>query len=204
MRAYIERCNFPPVRSFVTFGSPHNGISEFQSCSATDWLCKGAQVLLRGNTWSSFVQSRLVPAQYFRDPLQYDNYLEYSNFLADINNERALKNQTYKENIEKLERFVLYKFANDTTVVPKDSCWFTEVNGTEVTELRERDMYKEDWLGLKTLDKKGVLKFETTEGGHMSLTGKLLQNVFKKYYGPFGRSFDDEKLDNEYSLQQEL
>src|SRR6266536_1329095 len=138
LRGYIERCNSPPVRSLVTFGAQHNGISEFQACGATDWLCKGAQGLLRGSTWSSFVQSRLVPAQYFRDSMQIEQYLEHSNFLADVNNERALKNQTYKENLEKLERFVMYLFEDDETVVPKETAWFAEVNGTEVTNLRER------------------------------------------------------------------
>jgi palmitoyl-protein thioesterase len=201
LRGYIERCNFPPVRSLVTFGSQHNGISEFQSCGATDWLCKGAEGLLRSSTWSSFVQSRLVPAQYFRDPNQYDSYLEFSNFLADINNERALKNQTYKENLEKLERFIMYMFEDDTTVVPKQSSWFANVNGTEVTELRKRDIYKEDWIGLKALDKKGGLVFETTPGGHMTLTDKLLAKVFKENYGPFGKSF--EKAEG-YAFQEEL
>ena len=201
LRGYIERCNFPPVRSLVTFGSQHNGISEFQSCGATDWLCKGAEGLLRSSTWSSFVQSRLVPAQYFRDPNQYDSYLEFSNFLADINNERTLKNQTYKENLEKLERFIMYMFEDDTTVVPKQSSWFADVNGTEVTELRKRDIYKEDWIGLKALDKKGGLVFETTPGGHMTLTDKLLAKVFKENYGPFGKSF--EKAGG-YAFQEEL
>jgi palmitoyl-protein thioesterase len=201
LRGYIERCNFPPVRSLVTFGSQHNGISEFQSCGATDWVCKGAEGLLRSSTWSSFVQSRLVPAQYFRDPNQYDSYLEFSNFLADINNERALKNQTYKENLEKLERFIMYMFEDDTTVVPKQSSWFADVNGTEVTELRKRDIYKEDWIGLKTLDKKGGLVFETTPGGHMTLSDKLLAKVFKENYGPFGKSF--EKAEG-YAFQEEL
>jgi palmitoyl-protein thioesterase len=201
LRGYIERCNFPPVRSLVTFGSQHNGISEFQACGATDWLCKGTEGLLRSSTWSSFVQSRLVPAQYFRDPNQYDSYLEFSNFLADINNERALKNQTYKENLEKLERFIMYMFEDDTTVVPKQSSWFADVNGTEVTELRKRDIYTEDWIGLKALDEKGGLVFETTPGGHMTLTDKLLARVFKENYGPFGKSF--EKAEG-YAFQEEL
>jgi palmitoyl-protein thioesterase len=201
LRGYIERCNFPPVRSLVTFGSQHNGISEFQSCGATDWLCKGAEGLLRSSTWSSFVQSRLVPAQYFRDPNQYDSYLEFSNFLADINNERTLKNQTYKENLEKLERFIMYMFEDDTTVVPKQSSWFADVNGTEVTELRKRDIYKDDWIGLKALDEKGGLVFETTPGGHMTLTDKLLAKVFKENYGPFGKSFEKAVA---YAFQEEL
>jgi len=184
LRGYIERCSVPPVRSLVTFGSQHNGISEFQKCGSADWLCKGAQALLRGNTWSGVVQSRLVPAQYYRNPADLASYLEYSNFLADINNEREVKNEKYKENLAKLENFVMYLFEDDTTVVPKETGWFAEVNGTTITKLRERSIYTEDWLGLKELDKKGALKFETTKGGHMELSDELLVEVFTKYFGP--------------------
>ncbi|RFU30560.1 hypothetical protein B7463_g5765, partial [Scytalidium lignicola] len=184
LRAYVERCNFPPVRSLITFGSQHNGISEFQSCGSTDWVCKGTEGLLRLNTWSSFVQSRLVPAQYFRDPNQYEDYLQYSNFLADINNERAIKNETYKQNLATLEKFVMFMFDDDETVVPKESSWFGEVNGTEVIPLRNRAIYEEDWIGLKALDEKGALEFKTTSGGHMKLTGEVLKTVFEEYYGP--------------------
>lgn len=147
---------------------------------------------MRSSTWSSFVQSRLVPAQYFRDPLQYEQYLEHSNFLADINNERLLKNETYKENLAKLEKFVMYVFEDDTTVIPMESGWFSEVNGTDVTLLRDRELYKEDWLGLKDLDKKGALEFKTTPGGHMSLSDKVLKEVFEGFYGPYGRKFKSE------------
>lgn len=192
LRGYIERCNFPPVRSLVTFGSQHNGISQFQTCAATDFLCKGSESLLRLNTFSSFVQSRLVPAQYFRDPEEgkYEQYLEGSNFLADINNERALKNQTYKKNLESLERFTMYVFEDDLTVVPKESGWWSEVIGTEVIPLRERQLYKEDWLGLKKLDEEGKLIFKSTEGPHMSLSEELLEKVFKDNFGVFGRKFN--------------
>jgi palmitoyl-protein thioesterase len=191
LRGYVERCNTPPVRSLVTFGSPHNGIADYAPCGTTDWLCKGAMALLHTNTWSSFVQSRLVPAQYYRTldedtGLPTDEYLEYSNLLADLNNERALKNKIYAENIAKLENFVLYEFANDTTVLPKESEWFAEVNITsaEVTPLKKRDLYKEDWLGLRSLDEKGGLVFKTAPGGHMQLSDKVLGEAFKKYFGP--------------------
>ena len=201
LRGYIERCNVPPVRSLVTFGSPHNGIAEFQNCEDTDWLCKGTQGLLRSNTWSSYVQSHLVPAQYFRNPTQYDDYLSYSNFLADINNERVPKNETYKFNLKKLQRFVMYLFEDDTTVIPKESTWFGEVNGTNVQGLRDRNLYKEDWLGLRELDGRGALEFKSTEGRHMTLNDELLKDVFKGYYGPYGRSFGKK---DEYALQVEL
>ena len=136
------------------------------------------------------MQSRLVPAQYFRDPADLDNYLEHSNFLADINNEREVKNQTYKENLKKLENFVMYLFDEDVTVVPKETGWFAEVNDGEVTSLKERAIYKEDWLGLKELDEAGKLKFETIKGPHMALSDEVLNTTFEKYLGPEGKNFN--------------
>lgn len=187
LRAYVERCNFPPVRNLVTFGSQHNGISKFQSCaSAGDWVCRGAEALLRSGTWTDFVQSRLVPAQYFRDPEQLDAYLEHSNFLADVNNERDVKNLTYKTNLISLNRFAMFMFDEDQTAVPKESAWFAEVNMTsgEITPLKERDIYKQDWLGLKVLDEEDKLDFKTIPGAHMHLTDQILSEAFKEYFGP--------------------
>ncbi|KAJ6444991.1 palmitoyl protein thioesterase [Purpureocillium lavendulum] len=187
LRGYVERCNAPPVRSLVTFGSQHNGIVEFKACGTTDWLCKGAMALLRFNTWSSFVQNRLVPAQYYRDPSSaesYDTYLDASNFLADINNERLLKNETYKKNIASLENLVLYMFEDDTTVIPRRTAWFDEVNGTDVTPLRERQLYKEDWLGLRELDSRGGIKFRSITGDHMQIPDQVLNDTMAEFFGP--------------------
>ena len=211
LRGYIERCAHwaPPVRSLITFGSQHNGISEFQKCkSVTDWVCQGANALLKGSTvWSDFVQSRLVPAQYFRDLKDYDGYLEHSNFLADVNGEREGKNATYKENLSKLEKMVMVVFKDDQTVVPRESGWFSEVevlvgDGDEearnVTGLRDRAIYKEDWIGLKALDKKDGLVFEEVKGGHMQLNDKDLKRLFGKYFGPEGKKFGEKKDEDEW------
>ncbi|KAL8990087.1 MAG: hypothetical protein Q9177_001173 [Variospora cf. flavescens] len=185
LRAYVQRCNIPPVHTLVTFGSQHNGISEFQNCADDDWVCRSWDGYLKRNTWSNFVQSRLVPAQYYRDPEDLDGYLESSNFLADINNERDVKNANYKSNMKKLARFVMYMFSEDTTVVPKESAYFAEYNETsdEVTKLRDRRLYKEDWLGLKDLDGRGRLEFKIAEGGHMQLSEELLEDTFRRYFG---------------------
>lgn len=191
LRAYAERCSSPPLYNLVTFGSPHNGISDFQGCKDGDWLCKGAMGLLRSNAWSSFAQSRLVPAQYYRqindstlEPT--DDYLEYSNFLADINNERELKNTTYATNLARMNKLVMYDFANDTTVIPKETEWFSEVNGTskEVTPLRERKIYKEDWIGLKKLDDKEGLVWRTLPGEHMHFSEGELNKTYEEWFGP--------------------
>ena len=186
LRGYVERCNNPPIRNLLTFGSQHNGISEFQSCAATDWVCKGASALLRWGKWSAFVQGRLVPAQYFRNPSELDQYLEHSNWLADINNERAVKNKTYAKNLATLNKFVMYLFKDDATVIPKESGWFAELNITseKIVPLRNRTIYTEDWIGLKALDEKNGLVFETLEGTHMQLNDKDLKKAFGTYFGP--------------------
>ncbi|KAJ9630391.1 hypothetical protein H2204_008456 [Knufia peltigerae] len=198
LRGYVERCGgwAPRVRSLVTFGSQHNGIAEFQKCaSPTDWVCRGANAVLGGGTvWSDFVQSRLVPAQYYRGETDDDraNYLEHSNFLADINNERGAKNATYAENLAALDKFVMVLFDDDRTVVPKETGWFADVNmtgGYAVTPLRQRPIYEEDWIGLKRLDEKGGLDFVRLAGEHMQLLDDDLVRLFAKYFGPAGKKF---------------
>lgn len=186
LRGYVERCNNPPVRNLVTFGSQHNGISEFQSCGITDWFCHAGEALLNAGKWSRLAQGHLVPAQYYRDPEDMESYLSYSNFLADINNEREVKNETYRENMRALNRLAMFMFEDDTVVHPKESAWFAEVNGTsgKVTPVDERAIYKEDWLGLKELGDKGKLDFLVAPGQHMQLGKGLLEWTFKKYFAP--------------------
>ncbi|PVI01929.1 palmitoyl-protein thioesterase 1 precursor [Periconia macrospinosa] len=191
LRAYVERCNNPPVRNLVTFGSQHNGIVKYQVCGPTDWLCKAYIGILKANTWGSWVQSHLVPAQYFRstdettgEPSQ--DYLDNSNFLADVNNERAAKNTTYAKNLASLDTFVMYVFDDDETVIPKESGWFAQTNSSsgEVTHLRNRTIYTEDWIGLRKLDQKGGLVFESTKGGHMQIGDEVIVDVANKYFAP--------------------
>ncbi|KAF2257837.1 palmitoyl-protein thioesterase 1 precursor [Lojkania enalia] len=189
LRGYIQRCNKPPVKNLITFGSQHNGIAKYQSCAPGDWICKAWVALLRGNTWSSYAQSHLVPAQYYRSIDEEtgepsEEYLENSNFLADINNERKVKNKEYAEKLSSLDKFVMYMFEDDTTVIPKESAWFAQTNiaSGEVIKLRDRVIYKEDWIGLKKLDEKGGLEFKTTPGGHMQFEDKILLEVFETYF----------------------
>jgi palmitoyl-protein thioesterase len=132
-----------------------------------------------------------VPAQYYRSVNETtgeasEEYLEHSNFLADVNNEREEKNATYAKNLASLENLVMYMFEDDVTVIPKESGWFAQVNATseEVTWLKDRTIYKEDWIGLKKLDEKGGLKFDTMPGGHMTLGDEDLKKMFAKWFAP--------------------
>lgn len=209
LRGLIERCGETiKVRNLVTFGSQHNGIAKYQICKDGDWLCKSYISLLKANTWGDWVQGHLVPAQYFKatndttgEPAE--EYLDSSNFLADINNERVLKNVTYAKNLAALDNFVMYLFEDDTTVIPKESGWFAYTNGTdgEVTPLRERQIYKEDWIGLRKLDEKGGLHFKTTEGGHMQLGDEVLTDVFKTYFSRGKASWSGVEMEDQEIIE---
>ncbi|KAF2861589.1 alpha/beta-hydrolase [Piedraia hortae CBS 480.64] len=190
LRGLLQRCEGLSIRSLVTFGSQHNGITQFQACGAYDVLCKGAMALVGAQVWGPAAQGHVVPAQYFR-PVDAKTghppreFFEYSNFLADVNNERESKDWRYKTAIAGLEQFVMFVFGEDELVVPKESGWFGEVNVTtgEVVSVREREVYKRDWLGLRVLDERGGLVFRTTPGRHMELTGEVIREVCERYFG---------------------
>lgn len=197
LRGYIERCNNPPIRSLVTFGTPHNGFVKIRACGDNNAFCKGLMGMLTRNPWFDWVQRTIVPAQYLRDPEDYDRYLEKSNFLADINNERALKSKRYAANLATLVNFVLYMFDEDETLVPKESSWFAEVNGTAVTPLQKRALYREDWLGLAEIDRRGGLVFKTIPGRHMQWNEESMNATIRDYFGPMGRTFGEDSVPGE-------
>lgn len=87
-------------------------------------------------------------------------------------------------------------FTDDKTVVPKESAWF----GSEVVEeersrsqqvsffsssepailpMRRQPIYLEDWIGLRELDARNGIIFETCKGEHMQLSGCWKDLVIK-------------------------
>ena len=66
LRAYAERCNNPLLKTLITFGSPHNGISDLPLCKPRDFLCRQRNSLVKSQIWSSYAQTEVVFAQYFR------------------------------------------------------------------------------------------------------------------------------------------
>lgn len=150
LRAYIQRCNTPPVKNLITIGAQHQGVSNFPGCpediplldfsvdkvdlelvqvnfphlelSQTPFRdCTWWQRMMKRRIYTDFVQNKSVQAQYFKDPLRMEEYLEKSIFLADMNNERPLKNETFAKNLSSLTNLVLFMFEDDVQVVPKES-----------------------------------------------------------------------------------
>ena len=210
LRGLVERCEGLRVRSLVTYGSQHNGIARFQRCGTWDLVCKGAVAIVGSNAWTDYVQNTVVPAQYYREvngstgePVE--GYLERSHFLADVNNEGEVKKGVYKRRLAALERFVMVVFEGDETVVPKESGWFAEVDEESgvVTGVRERAIYGEDWIGLRELDRRGGLVFESVPGKHMELDEGDLERVFGRYFGPEREEWEWEAGDEQRQQQQQ-
>eukprot|EP01013_Petalomonas_cantuscygni_P019986 TRINITY_DN38102_c0_g1_i1.p1 TRINITY_DN38102_c0_g1~~TRINITY_DN38102_c0_g1_i1.p1 ORF type:complete len:296 (+),score=60.65 TRINITY_DN38102_c0_g1_i1:78-965(+) len=176
LRAYVERCNDPPVRNLITFGGQHMGVMDVPGCLGTNaTLCSIMERLLSLGAYAPGINTLSVQAQYFRDPMQRDAYLANNVFLPDINNELPTKNATYKRHLVSLQHFVLIQFTEDTTVVPRSSEWFEPIrwgtnNPSAVVRYNETDLYREDWIGLRTLDETGRLHFLGCPGNHMQFT----------------------------------
>jgi palmitoyl-protein thioesterase len=67
--------------------------------------------------------------------------------------------------------FVL-QFQGDKVIVPKDSSWFGFYPDGEFEPLlsaQQTKLYTEDWIGLKTLDDAGKVKFVSVAGEHIRM-----------------------------------
>jgi palmitoyl-protein thioesterase len=199
LRAFVERYNSPPVFNLITFGSQHMGISDIPECRPADLICKLAQRITKSAVYGSWAQDNLVQAQYFRDPRNYAAYLAANSFLTSVNNEiPEARNSTYARNFASLQTLVLAIFSEDKTVVPKESAWFgseaipgQEASTSEqqplnqdkdIIPMRLQPLYTEDWIGLRTLDERGVVFFETCKGEHMRI-GECWERIVKQFVG---------------------
>lgn len=93
-------------------------------------------------------------------------YREYSKFLPYVNNEiDVYNNSDYKTGLIKLKRMILIGGPDDGVITPWQSSHFGYYNNnSSVIEMRDRTIYKNDTIGLKTLDKRGKLKLITVPG----------------------------------------
>ncbi|OWA54121.1 Palmitoyl-protein thioesterase 1 [Hypsibius exemplaris] len=184
LRAVAQRCPMG-MRNLVTLGGQHQGVFGLPRCPpGSAVICTYIRQLLDKGAMTDFVQERLVQAQYWHDSLKEEEYRSKSLFLADINNE-VTKNATYKENLQKLENFVMVKFLKDSMVYPDESEWFGYYcpgQATEICSLRNSTLYQEDWLGLKAMDQAGKLKFIPAAGDHLQFTTEWF---LKTIVGPY-------------------
>lgn len=184
-RGVIEFCEGgPPVKNLITLAGIHAGIASIPFCGSTI-ICALLDDLIKSEIYSSYVQEHLAPSGYIKIPTDIPAYIKGCRFLPKLNNEiKNTRNSTYKERFASLENLVLIMFEQDTVLVPKETSWFgyyPDGSFDTVLPAQETLLYTEDWIGLKTLDEAGKVKFINVSGGHLDIS----QTDMKKYILPY-------------------
>jgi len=185
MRAIAEVCPHG-MKKLISFGGQHQGVYGLPSCPGENHvICDYVRRMLNYGAYENWIQSRLVQAQYWHDPLDEDTYRKYSQFLSVINNAKESKNGTYKDNLTKLQKLVLVKFNQDSVVDPRGTEWFGYYKpgqGKIMLPYNETSLYTEDWIGLKKLDEEGKVDFLSVEGDHLRFTDEFfVHDIIEKY-----------------------
>ncbi|KAH7550566.1 hypothetical protein JRO89_XS13G0219700 [Xanthoceras sorbifolium] len=120
------------------------------------------------------LQEHLAPSGYLKIPTGIPAYLKGCTFLPQLNNELAGKrNSTFKERFSSLENLVLIMFEHDTVLMPKETSlfgYYPDGSFNAVLPAQQTPLYTEHWIGLKTLDEAGKVKFINVSGGHLDIS----------------------------------
>lgn len=183
LRAVAQRCP-QGMKNLLSFGGQHQGIYGLPKCPGHETVCDYVRRLLNYGAYTSWIQDKLVQAEYWHDPLDHETYRQKSVFLADINNDKDTKNETYKENLAKLDKLVLIKFNNDTVVVPKGTEWFGFYDigqSNKMLPANETDLYQQDWIGLKSMTENGKVDYLSVDGDHLQFDETFFAKLVQKY-----------------------
>jgi palmitoyl-protein thioesterase len=193
LRAVIQRCSNNDtysnpsgiklrVNNLISIGGQHQGVFGLPRCPGVNvTLCEYARKMLDYGAYIGFVQSHLAQSNYWHDPFDHENYINKCAFLPDINNEKPQKKESYKKNLTTLKTLVLVLFTEDTMVQPRTSQWFgfyRDGQDQQLVDMRDTNLYKQDWIGLKELDTQNKIKFVECHGDHLRFTDQwFIENV---------------------------
>lgn len=192
-RAVVEFCDDgPPVKNFISLGGPHAGTASVPLCGS-GIFCILADSLIKMEIYSDYVQAHLAPSGYMKIPTDISDYLKGCRFLPKLNNELpGERNATYKERFSSLENLVLIMFQDDAVLIPRETAWFgyyPDGGFDPVLPPQKTKLYMEDWIGLKTLDDEGRVKFVSVPGGHLGIS----KTDMMKYIVPYLKGKDNGK-----------
>lgn len=184
-RAVLEYCDGgPPINNFISLGGPHAGTASVPLCGS-GIFCIIADTLIKSEIYSNYVQAHLAPSGYLKIPSDMCGYLNGCKFLPKLNNELPDKrNATYKERFSSLQNLVLIMFEQDTVLIPKETAWFgyyPDGAFQPILPTQETKLYTEDWIGLRTLDEAGKVKYIGVSGNHLGISNSDI----KKYVVPY-------------------
>ncbi|CAM2718337.1 unnamed protein product [Rotaria socialis] len=149
VRGAVEKCSLP-VHNLITLSGIHQ-VSKY--------------------AYESVVQDAISVPGYWRDPYQLNRYIADCHYLPDINNERDARNETYRDNMLKLNAFVMTYTDIDEVVTPSRSGWFMGYapNTLDVETWNNSRQFKEDLIGMRTLLEQGKLYTFTSHVRHQDV-----------------------------------
>lgn len=146
---YVELYNIPKVHRLITLAAPHGGFyCKHFKCPLPIGFFTG---FIENHVYDDWAQDLIAPANYWRSPLQDETFKEKSRALSIIDNYKKY-NETYKNNFAGLEYFVMVGCEKDGMITPWQSQFFGFFEiGSEahIQEMRDRQIYKDDLIGLK-------------------------------------------------------
>ncbi|KAL3742723.1 hypothetical protein ACJRO7_018092 [Eucalyptus globulus] len=173
------------VKNFISLAGIHAGIASIPFCGSGVFCVLVDYLIELLGVYSAYVQEHLAPSNYVKIPTDLANYLKGCKFLPKLNNELVHhRNSTYEERFASLQNLVLIMFEQDTVLIPKETSWFGYYpDGTFDTLLpaQETELYIEDWIGLKTLDEAGKVKFINVSGNHLQISLADMQKYIVPY-----------------------
>lgn len=165
-RAYVTTVNDPPVYNLIAINGPQNGVGECPKVEVPGikQLCGDLARDLQIYHWPL-----CAFCGYWRGKNE-DVYLRNSEFIADVNCDRAA-NETRRNNMISLNKYMATVALRDEIVQPRESAWhafwyWNDEARSKVMPYDETDGYRSDVLGLKTLDQRGDLILNSFDGAH--------------------------------------
>ncbi|XP_055543852.1 lysosomal thioesterase PPT2 homolog [Wyeomyia smithii] len=151
------------VKKFISLSSPQAGQfgTDFLHLIFPSLVAKTAYQL-----FYTYVGQHTSVGNYWNDPHHQDLFEQFSIFLPYINNDLPSTNSSqFRDSMLKLEQLILIGGPDDGVITPWESSHFGYFNGTgDVIPCKQRDIYLQDRIGLKTLDEGGRLKLITMPG----------------------------------------
>ncbi|KAJ4459307.1 putative palmitoyl protein thioesterase [Paratrimastix pyriformis] len=170
-RGYVERCNSPPVRNIAFWVSPQAGVS-------------GVPMV---EPWCDqvFHNSSLCYA--------LDHVFDAVVYTKEVQRPAGRPGQPargqepqYRANMLALHDIVMVHSDIDKVLVPRESSSWVQYgpDGKTLVPLQQTEMYKQDWIGLRTLEESGRLRFATVSIPHDDYYSPAFDGLFTKHALP--------------------
>jgi len=166
-RTFVTTVNVPPVYNLVALNGPQAGVGE---CPKIEIPGIKAMCGTLGTDLDIYHWPMCSFCSYWKGRKEAE-YLGNSAWLADVNNDRTV-NQQHRQNMMSLNKYMATYASKDTVVQPAQSAWHTywhwnDAWRSSVMPLNETEGYRNDSLGLKTLQERGDLILNHFEGDHL-------------------------------------